>query len=88
MKSSKFNESQIIAILKQQESGLSVNDICREHGISQPTFFNWKKKYSGMDTSHLKRLKELETENSRLKRMFADVSLQRDALKDLIEKKF
>lgn len=88
MKSSKFNESQIIAILKRQESGMSVNDICREHGISQPTFFNWKKKYSGMDASHLKRLKELETENARLKRMFADVSLQRDALKDLIEKKF
>jgi putative transposase len=88
MKSSKFNESQIIAILKQQDSGMSVNDICREHGISQPTFFNWKKKYSGMDASHLKRLKELETENARLKRMFADVSLQRDALKDLIEKKF
>ncbi len=61
---------------------MSVNDICREHGISQPTFFNWKKKYSGMDASHLKRLKELETENLRLKRMFADVSLQRDALKD------
>jgi len=88
MKSSKFNESQIIAILKQQDSGMSVNDICREYGISQPTFFNWKKKYSGMDASHLKRLKELETENARLKRMFADVSLQRDALKDLIEKKF
>lgn len=88
MKSSKFNESQIIAILKQQDSGMSVNDICREHGISQPTFFNWKKRYSGMDASHLKRLKELETENARLKRMFADVSLQRDALKDLIEKKF
>jgi putative transposase len=88
MKSSKFNETQIIAILKQQESGLSVNEICREHGISQPTFFNWKKKYSGMDASHLKRLKELETENARLKKMFADVSLQRDALKDLIEKKF
>mgnify|MGYP003412496203 FL=1 len=88
MKSSKFNDSQIIAILKQQDSGMSVNDICREHGISQPTFFNWKKKYSGMDASHLKRLKELETENARLKRMFADVSLQRDALKDLIEKKF
>lgn len=87
MKSSKFNESQIIAILKQQDSGMSVNDICREHGISQPTFFNWKKKYSGMDTSHLKRLKELEAENARLKRMYADVSLQRDALKDLIEKK-
>jgi putative transposase len=66
---------------------MTVNEICRQHGISQPTFFSWKKKYSGMDASHLKRLKELEAENARLKRMFADVSLQRDALKDLIEKK-
>jgi putative transposase len=65
---------------------MSVNEICRQHGISQPTFFNWKKKFSGMDATHLKRLKELESENSRLKRMYADVSLQRDALKDLIEK--
>lgn len=88
MKSSKFKETQIIAILKQQESGMSVNDICREHGISQPTFYSWKKKYSGMEASHLKRLKALEAENLRLKKMFADVSLQRDALKDLIEKKF
>lgn len=88
MKKSKFSESQIIAILKHQDTGISVNDLCREHGISQATFFNWKKKYSGMDASHLKRLKELETENARLKRMYADVSLQRDALKDLIEKKF
>lgn len=87
MKKSTFTETQIVAILKQQELGLTVNDICREHGISQPTFFNWKKKYSGMDAGHLKRLKELELENSKLKRMFADVSLQRDALKDLIEKK-
>jgi putative transposase len=66
---------------------MSVYEICRQHGISQPTFFNWKKKFSGMDATHLKRLKELESENSRLKRMYADVSLQRDALKDLIEKK-
>jgi len=88
MKSSKFKETQIIAILKQQESGMSVNDICREHGISQPTFYSWKKKYSGMEASHLKRLKALEAENLRLKKMFADVSLQRDSLKDLIEKKF
>lgn len=88
MKSSKFSESQIIAILKQQEAGMSVNAICREHGISQPTFFNWKKKYSGMETAQLKPLKEVEAENAKLKRMFADVSLQRDALKDLIEKKF
>ncbi len=87
MKNSKFTESKIVAILKLQDAGMSVSDICRQHGISQPTFFNWKKKYSGMDATNLKRLKELETENSRLKRMYADVSLQRDALKDLIEKK-
>jgi putative transposase len=88
MKSSKFNESQIISILRRQDAGMSVTDICRENGISQATFFSWKKKYSGMEVGHLKRLKELEAENGRLKRMFADVSLQRDALKDLIEKKF
>jgi putative transposase len=76
-----------VAILKQQEAGVSINDLCREHGISQATFFNWKKKFSGMDSGTLKRLKELEAENARLKRMYADVSLQRDALKDLIEKK-
>ncbi len=87
MKNSKFTESQIVAILKLQDAGMSVNEICRQQGISQPTFFSWKKKYSGMDATNLKRLKELEAENSRLKRMFADVSLQRDALKDLIEKK-
>ena len=87
MKKSKFTESQIVAILKQQEAGLSINDLCREHGISQATFFNWKKKFSGMDSGTLKRLKELEAENTRLKRMYADVSLQRDALKDLIEKR-
>jgi putative transposase len=66
---------------------MTVSEICRQHGISQPTFFSWKKKYSGMDAGHLTRFKELEAENARLKRMFADVSLQRDALKDLIEKK-
>lgn len=87
MKNSKFTESQIVAILKLQEAGMSVSEICRQHGISQPTFFNWKKKYAGMEATHLKRLKELEAENARLKRMYADVSLQRDALKDLIEKK-
>ena len=87
MKNSKFTESQIVSILKLQDAGMTVSEICRQHGISQPTFFSWKKKYSGMDASHLKRLKELEAENARLKRMFADVSLQREALKDLMEKK-
>ena len=67
MKKSTFTETQIVAILKQQELGLTVNDICREHGISQPTFFNWKKKYSGMDASHLKRLNEFELENNNYK---------------------
>ena len=87
MKKSKFNESQIISILKQQQAGMSVSDICREHGISQATFFNWKSKYGGMDVNNLKRMKELEAENARLKKMYADVSLQNTALKDLIEKK-
>jgi len=88
MKKSNFTESQIVAILKQQDQGMTVNDICREHGIGQATFFKWKQKYSGIESSQLKRLKELESENSKLKRMYADVSLQRDALKDLIEKEF
>jgi len=87
MKKSNFTESKIISILKQQESGRTVADICREYGISQATFFNWKNKYGGMNPSQLKRLKELEEENLKLKKMYADVSLQRDALKDLIEKK-
>jgi len=87
MKKSRFTETQIISILKEYDSGRSVSDLCRENGISQPTFYNWKSKYGGLDASQLKRIKELEEENSRLKRMYADVSMQRDALKDLIEKK-
>lgn len=87
MKKSKFNESQIISVLKQQQAGMSVSDICREPGISQSTFFNWKSKYGDMDLNNLKRMKELETENARLKKMYAEKSLQNDALKDLIEKK-
>ena len=87
MKKSKFTESKIISILKQQQAGLPVSDICREHGISQATFFNWKSKYGGMSVSNLKRMKELEQENQKLKKMYADKSLQNEALKDLIEKK-
>ena len=87
MNKSKFTESKIISILKQQESGRTVADICREYGISPATFFNWKSKYGGMDTSQLKRLKELEQENAKLKKMYADTSLQNEALKDLLEKK-
>jgi len=86
MKKSRFTETQIVSILKEYDSGRSVSDLCRENGLSQPTFYNWKSKYGGLDASQLKRIKELEEENSRLKRMYADVSMQRDALKDLIEK--
>lgn len=87
MKKTRFTESQIISILKQQETGSKVSDICREHGISEPTFYSWKSKYGGMDASQLKRLKELEEENARLKRMYADLSLVHHAFKDAVEKK-
>ena len=87
MKQSKFTEVQIIKILSEQNAGKSVNDICREHGISQGTFYNWKSKYGGMDATELKRIKELEAENSKLKRMYADLALTNQALKDVIEKK-
>ena len=87
MKKSKFTESQIIGILKQQESGKTVADICREHGLSQPTFYQWKSKYSGMEVAQLKRLKELESEVSQYKRIVAEQTLQITVLKDVIEKK-
>jgi len=88
MKKIKFSESQILNILKEQEQGLTVAEICRNHGIANATFFNWKKKYAGMTVDELKRLKELEYENARLKRMFADLSLENEAMKDLLSKKF
>jgi len=87
MKQNRFTESQIVSILKQQEAGAKVMDICREHGISDATFYNWKAKYGGMAPSQLKRLKELEEENARLKRMYSDLSLVHHALKDAVEKK-
>ena len=88
MKRIKFSESQIIKILNEYESGREVKDLCREYGISKATFYNWKKKYIGMDSSQLKKLKELEEENRRLKRMFADLSLDHQMLKDVLGKKF
>jgi putative transposase len=88
MKKSNFTEAQILAILKERESGLSVLELCRKHGISEPTFHNWKKKYGGMSLDELKRLKELEQENSRLKKMYSNLSLEYDAIKDLLSKKF
>jgi putative transposase len=87
MKKTRFNESQIIAILKQHDTGMKVSDISREHGISDATFYNWKARYGGMEVSELKRVKELEQENARLKKMFAELSLVHEALKDAVAKK-
>ena len=87
MKKSKFTETQIVSILKEADAGLKVSDVCRKHGISQPTFYNWKSKYGGMSVAELKRVKELEAEHSKLKRMYADLAMENDALRELIEKK-
>lgn len=88
MKKSKFTESQIIKVLKEIEKGRSVPDVARELGIDKSTIYYWRKKYGGMETSHLKRLKELEEENRKLKQMYADVSLDITMLKDVLSKKF
>lgn len=88
MKRIKHSEAEIISILKKQEQGMKVAEICREHGISEPTFYNWKSRYGGMEVNELKRLKELEYENARLKKMYANLSLEHEALKDVLEKKF
>jgi putative transposase len=87
MKKSRFTEQQIINILKQADAGVKVQDLCRQHGISDATYYKWKSKYGGMEASDIKRLREVEAENSKLKRMFADTALENRALKDLIEKK-
>lgn len=88
MKRTKFTESQMIKALKENEQGRKVEDICRELGIHKATFYNWRKSYGGMDANQLKRLKELEDENSRLKKMYADISLDNVMLKDLLSKKW
>jgi putative transposase len=87
MKKTRFTETQIVSIIKQQEAGQKTADLCREHGISEATFYNWKAKYGGMEVADVRKMKEMEAELFRLKRMYADLSLENHALKELIEKK-
>ncbi len=88
MKKSRFSETKIISILTRNEGGEKVKDLCREIGISDATFYNWKAKYGGLSVNQLRRLKELETENSRLKSMYSELSLVHHALKNVVEKNF
>lgn len=88
MKRSQYSESQIVGILKEADSGVLVKDVCRKYGISDATYYKWKSKYGGLEVSDVRRMRDLEAENSKLKRMYADLSLENQALKDLISKKF
>ena len=88
MKKSKFRDSQILAILKQAEGGMPIPELCREHGISSATFYNWRSKYGGMDASLMKRLRELEEENRRLKKMYAEERLKAEIVQEALEKKW
>ena len=88
MRKSKFSESQIMGILAEGEAGLPVGEVCRKHGISSATYYQWKSKYAGMSVPELKRVKELEAENARLKRLYADLALENAAMKDVIAKKY
>ena len=87
MKKSRFSEQQIAFILKQVDEGMSVEEVCRKAGVSQQTYYRWRKKYAGLMPSELRRLKQLEEENSRLKRMVADLSLDKEMLQDVIRRK-
>jgi putative transposase len=87
MKKSRFSETQIISILNEAESGVKIQDLCRQHGISPATYYQWKSKCGGLGASELKRIKEVEAENAELKRMYAESSMERDALKKLLQKK-
>jgi len=87
MKRSRFTETQIVSILKEADAGMAVKEICREHGISDATYYNWKSKYGGMEASDLKHMKELESELSQYKRMYAELARENDAMRNLIAKK-
>ena len=86
MRKSKFSESQIVSFLKETEAGRKVSEICREHGVSTATFYQWRSKYGGMEASEVKRLKELQSENEKLKRMYAEMALENQAIKALLGK--
>ena len=87
MRKARFTQHQIIGVFKSVEAGRTVKDVCRDAGISEANYYNWKSKYGGMEASDIKKIKDLEDENRRLKQMFADLSLENRALKDVIEKK-
>jgi putative transposase len=87
MKKSRFTESQIVAILEEGEAGVAPAELARRHGISRATYFNWRSKYGGVTVNELKRMKELEAENARLKRMYADLALENAAIKDVLSRK-
>jgi putative transposase len=88
MKGKRFTEEQIIGVLKEAEAGAKTKDICRKHGICDVTFYNWKAKYGGLTVSEARRLRELEAENGKLKRLLAEAELEKSALKDLLNRKF
>ncbi len=87
MRKSRFSEPQIVAVLKEGEAGVPIAEIIRKHGISRNTYFNWKSRYSGAEVSDLKRLRDLETENARLKKMYSDLALENAAIKELLHRK-
>ena len=87
MKKSRFSETQIVGILREVEMGAKVGETCRRHGVSEPTYYKWKSQFAGMTVSHLSQLRELQAENAKLKRMYADLALMHHALKDVVDRK-